>query len=269
MGFATVSVRRSQLITPKKGAHFMHPQDTPVPGPASRLTRTPEGLVYSGETLTYRITGLSPHNLDRLRVTLKAMLRHGSATDPGDQPTTFHIDTLDLYFSRGREGYAEACAKYLKAQQSTVMAELSLLIAALEAERVAMREKGNTAAVPPMSDEERKDVLDTLKSKDLLDRIAGDFDGIGYIGEKVNKLLAYIAAVSRLQADPLAVLVLSRSGAGKTSLQDAACKFVPPESVIQYTRLTGQSLFYRDQNALAKIIRCRNPFGREDRQVLG
>ena len=77
---------------------------------------------------------------------------------------------------------------------------------------------------------------------------------MGYIGEKHNKLLGYIAAVSRLQPDPLALLVLSRSGAGKTSLQDAVCKFVPSESVIQYTRMTGQSLFYRDKNALKNKV---------------
>jgi hypothetical protein len=225
--------------------------------PVTRLMRTPDGLVFSGDTLTYRITGLSAHNLDRLRVTLKA--------NPTDQPTTFHIDTLDLYFSRARECFAEACAKYLKAQQSIIMAELSLLIAALEAERIAMREKGNAATVPPMSDEEKKEALGTLKSKDLLKTIVSDFDGIGYIGEKVNKLIAYIAAVSRLQPDPLAVLVLSRSGAGKTSLQDAVCKFVPPESVIQYTRLTGQSLFYRDQNALKnKVLAIEEEDGMKD-----
>ena len=166
-----------------------------------KLSRTTEGLVYNGDTLTYRITGLSPHNLDRLRVTLKA--------NPADQPTTFHIDTLDLYFSRAREGFAESCAKYLKAQQSIVMAELSLLIAALEAERVAMREKGNTAAVPPMSDEEKKEALDTLKSKDLLKTIVSDFDGIGYIGEKVTQpcvspetLRAAVHAFTMQQAVP-------------------------------------------------------------------
>jgi DNA primase len=211
-----------------------------------KLSRTPDGLIYSGDSLTYRITGLQSYTLDRLRVTLKA--------HPTDQPATFHIDTLDLYFSRAREGFAEACAKYLKAQQATVMAELSLLITALEAERIAMREKGNAATVPPMDDKEKKEALDALKSKELLKRIVADFDAIGFIGEKVNKLVAYIATISRLLADPLAVLVLSRSGAGKTSLQDAVCKFVPPESVIQYTRLTGQSLFYRDQNALKNKV---------------
>lgn len=49
----------------------MPPQETPN-STTFPLSRTPEGLVYTEDTLTYRITGLSPHNLDRLRVTLKA-----------------------------------------------------------------------------------------------------------------------------------------------------------------------------------------------------
>jgi hypothetical protein len=213
---------------------------------ACNLSRSAEGLQFAGTNLSYRITGLTAYNLDRLRVTLKAATQNNGGT--------FHIDTVDLYNSRCREFFAEACAKYLKAQQPAVMAELSQIIAALEAERITMREKGNAATVTPMTEEERKEALDMLKSKDLLKRIVGDFDGLGFIGEKHNKLLGYIAAVSRLQPDPLALLVLSRSGAGKTSLQDTVCKFVPPEAVIQYTRMTGQSLFYREQNALKNKV---------------
>jgi hypothetical protein len=226
--------------------------------PACKLSRSTEGLHYAGDILRYRITGLTPYNLDRLRITLKAAPLE--KTGEG----LFHIDTLDLYQSRCREMFAEACAKYLKAQQAAVMAELSQMIAALEAERIAMRE-GKQPVVPVMSEEEKKEALETLKSKDLLRQIVGSFDAIGYIGEKCNKLLAYIAAVSRLLPDPLALLILSRSGAGKTSLQDAVCKFVPPESAIQYTRMTGQSLFYRDQNALKnKVLAIEEEDGMRD-----
>jgi DNA primase len=214
------------------------------PSPAT-LQRKPDGLYFEGATLGYRITGLTTYNLERLRVTLKAVAPSNGV---------FHVDTLDLYSSRAREDYAESCAKYLKAQQPSVLAELSQLISALEAERMAMREKGGDAAVPAMTEEEKKAALEALKSKDLLRTIVGDFDALGFIGEKRNKLLGYLAAVSRLQPDPLALLILSRSGAGKTSLQDAVCKFVPPESVIQYTRMTGQSLFYRDQNGLRNKV---------------
>jgi len=220
------------------------------------LSRSTEGLHFAGSCLTYRITGLTPYNLDRLRITLKA--------NPPDAVGNFHIDTVDLYNSRAREMFAEACTKYLKAQQTLVMAELMQIIAALEAERIAMRE-GNKPEVPTMTEGEKKEALETLRSKELLRRIVSDFDAIGYIGEKHNKLLGYIAGVSRLQPDPLALLILSRSGAGKTSLQDAICKFVPPESAIQYTRMTGQSLFYREQNALKnKILAIEEEDGMKD-----
>ncbi|MDD5342919.1 MAG: hypothetical protein PHW12_00710 [Smithella sp.] len=220
------------------------------------LSHTPEGLVFTGTILTYRITGLVAYNLERLRVTLKA--------NPSDMLGTFHIDTFDLYQSRSREFFAEACAKYLNVQVPLVMAELSQLIGALEAERIAMRE-GKKSEAPAMTEAEKNEALEVLKSKDLLKRISGDFDGIGYIGEKYNKLLGYIAAVSRLQPDPLALLILSRSGAGKTSLQEAVCKLVPVESAIQYTRMTGQALFYRDQNALKnKVLAIEEEGGMQD-----
>jgi DNA primase len=215
---------------------------TPHDQPVCAVVRTAEGLVFNGSTLTFRITGLTPYNLDRLRITLKA--------NPPEKLEPFHIDTLDLYNSRARENFADDCAKYLKAQPVAVMADLSRLIAALEAERVSMREQSGAIEVKPMSPQEKTEALIALKSKDLLKQIAADFDAIGYIGEKINKLLCYLAAISRLLPDPLAILILSRAGAGKTGMQEAVCKFVAPESAIQYTRLTGQSLFYRDENAL-------------------
>jgi hypothetical protein len=211
-----------------------------------RLSRTTEGLFFTGAVLAYRVTGLTPYNLERLRITLKA--------NPPEASSTFHVDTIDLYNSRCREVFAESCAKYLKAQEGAVMADLGLLIAALETERVNMREKGNTTPVTPMTDAERAEALKMLASKDLFQTILAGFDAQGYIGEKKNKLLGFLAAVSRIIDTPLAVLFLSRPGAGKTSLQNAVCKLVPPESVIQYTRVTGQSLFYRDANALKNKV---------------
>ena len=215
----------------------------------SRLSRSAEGLHYEGEHLLYRITGLTQYNLERLRITLKAQSAEPSAGG------LFHVDTLDLYQSRARESFAEGCTKYLKAQQTIVMAELSLLIASLEIERIAMRETQQTGTVAaPMSEEEKREALEVLKSKDLITVILDAFESLGYIGEKTNKLIGIFAVTSRLQPDPISLLFLSRPGAGKTNLQNTICKFVPPESVIQYTRLTGQSLFYRDANALKNKV---------------
>jgi ABC-type transport system involved in cytochrome bd biosynthesis fused ATPase/permease subunit len=60
--------------------------------------------------------------------------------------------------------------------------------------------------------------------------------------------------VSRLLASPLAVVVQSSSAAGKTSLMDAVLGFMPAESRIRYSAMTGQSLYYMGQTDLKHRI---------------
>ena len=64
------------------------------------------------------------------------------------------------------------------------------------------------------------------------------------VGEETNKLVGYLAAVSRHLEAPLAVVVQSSSAAGKSSLMDAVLAFVPEEERIQYSAMTGQALYY-------------------------
>jgi len=223
------------------------------------LKRKKEGLYFKADFLTYKVTGLKNYNLDRLKITLQAWKE--------DKPDTFHLDSFDLCSSRSRENFAEGCHKYLKVNQTAIMAELTQLVKLLQDEQVRMRENGGAdgKVVTPMSAEEKKEALDALKDPNLCQRIIDDFNAIGFIGENANKLLGYIAAISRLLPDPLALMTLSRSGAGKTSLQEAICKFVPPESAIEYTRITGQSLFYREENALKhKVLSIEEQEGMQD-----
>jgi hypothetical protein len=78
-------------------------------------------------------------------------------------------------------------------------------------------------------------------------------------------VIGYLAAVSRKLDDPLAVLVQSRSAAGKSTLQDAVLKFVPKEDYEKYTRLTGQALFYKDEEGLVhKLLAIEEEVGSED-----
>jgi hypothetical protein len=70
------------------------------------------------------------------------------------------------------------------------------------------------------------------------------------VGEHANKLLYYLAAVSRKMDHPLSVLILSSSGASKSTLQNAALQFCPPEDVVKVTALSGRALFYKEQASL-------------------
>ena len=95
-----------------------------------------------------------------------------------------------------------------------------------------------------INEEARAEALALLRDPQLLDRILEDFNKCGLVGEEANKLIAYLAAVSRHLEAPLAVVVQSSSAAGKSSLMDAVLAFVPEEECIQYSAMTGQSLYY-------------------------
>ena len=73
-------------------------------------------------------------------------------------------------------------------------------------------------------------------------------------GEETNKLLCYIACVSRKLDDPISILIQSRSAAGKSSLQEAVLSLVPQDDYIQYTRITDQALFYKEEDSLVHKI---------------
>jgi hypothetical protein len=70
---------------------------------------------------------------------------------------------------------------------------------------------------------------------------------------------------SRKTDEPLCILVLSSSGAGKTVLQDATLQFCPPEDLVRLTSLSGKALFYRDPTSLRhKVLAIEEEAGAEE-----
>ena len=92
--------------------------------------------------------------------------------------------------------------------------------------------------------------MELLRDPRLLERIVEDFARCGVVGEETNKLVGYLGVVSRHLDAPLAVIVQSSSAAGKSSLMDAVLAFVPEEQRVQYSAMTGQSLFYMGETDL-------------------
>lgn len=78
-----------------------------------------------------------------------------------------------------------------------------------------------------LTDAEREQAMQLLTDPQLIDRIAADFAQAGMVGEQVNCLVGYLAAVSRKLDRPLAVIVQSTSAAGKSALQDAVLSMCP------------------------------------------
>lgn len=105
-----------------------------------------------------------------------------------------------------------------------------------------------------MSVTERNEALSFLKDRHLMTRIAGDLDDSGLVGEEPNKLVGYLAMISRKLPKPLAIVVQSTSAAGKSSLLETLLSFVPPEDCMKYSSITPQSLYYMAEKGIKHKI---------------
>jgi DNA primase catalytic core len=195
----------------------------------------------------WRIRGLAKNQSpDVMKVNLRVMA--GSL---------YHVDGLDLYSARHRTSYINAAAGELKLKAEIIKRDIGKVLLKLEQlqdEQIkkAMEPEDKT---PQMTEAERKEALDLLKSPNLLDRIVTDFGTWGLVGERTNKLVGYLAAVSRKLEKPLAVVVQSASAAGKSTLMEAILAMMPEEQMVQYSAMTGQSLFYfGNKNLKHKIL---------------
>ncbi|MFO7899035.1 MAG: DNA primase [Planctomycetota bacterium] len=199
----------------------------------------------------YRLMGL-----DKGRRKLKATVRVEHAG-------RLHIDTLDLYSARSRRSLSQDLCRLFEETPEIVEADITKLVKRCE----AVRETAETdqAAAPALTAKEKEAAVEFGKRPDLFDAILADFETCGLVGEEANKLLCYLAVTSRKMSEPLCVLILSSSGAGKTALQDSVCGFVPPEDLVKLTSLSGKALFYKDRMSLKhKVLALEEGAGAED-----
>src|SRR5579885_3437827 len=163
-----------------------------------------------------------------------------------------HVDTFDLYSSRHRMMFSKQAGEELGVKEEVVSRDLGRMlwkIEELQRQRIQKTLEPKEQEVA-LSEEERAAALGLLRDPRLLDRILEDFERCGVVGEETNKLASYVAVVSRLLDAPLAILVQSSSAAGKSALMEAVLAMLPEEQRVQYSAMTGQSLFYMGETDL-------------------
>ena len=215
----------------------------PAPAPDICATVTDAEIVLTFADRRYRVRGLQK-NLSYAVLKVNVLVSCGEA---------FHVDTLDLYAARARASFITQAAIELRIKEDILKTDLGRVLLKLEAlqdEQIKQALAPAPLAAVQMDELERKEALELLQSPDLLQRILNDFDTCGLVGETTNKLVAYLAAVSRLLERPLGVVIQSSSAAGKSSLMDAVLAFMPIEAKVKYSAMTGQSLFYMGETNL-------------------
>jgi DNA primase len=215
--------------------------------PISRPLEVP--VEISGDELTitqgdrrYRVLGLEKN-------TSMGILRLNVLVTRDER---LHVDTFDLYSSRHRMMYSKQAGEELGVKEEVVSRDLGRMLWKLEElqrQRIQKMLEPKKEEVQ-LTEEERAAGLGLLRDPRLLDRILDDFERCGVVGEETNKLVSYLAVVSRLLDAPLAILVQSSSAAGKSAIMEAVLAMLPEEQRVQYSAMTGQSLFYMGETDL-------------------
>jgi DNA primase len=211
---------------------------SPVPAMAAEIEAQvrDEEIVMSLGDRRYRIRGLG-NNL-----AFDVLMKVNVLIDRGE---SFYVDTLDLYSVRARSGFMAQAARELNVTEDVIRHDLGKVLRKLEeCQEKQIAKTLQPTQKAPMPAEEQAEALALLKEPNLLDRLLADFTRCGVVGEETNKLIGYLAATSRKLDAPLAVMVQSSSAAGKSSLMEAVLAFMPGEDKVQYSAMTGQSLFY-------------------------
>jgi hypothetical protein len=158
----------------------------------------------------------------------------------------FFTDTLDLYNAKHRQNFVLQAQAETQVAADVLKRDIGQVLLAAEAlqEKLIKQTLEPAEKTVSLTNDEREDALKLLRDPKLLDRILEDYERCGVVGEITNKLVGYLAAISRKMDDPLAVIIQSTSAAGKSSLMEAVLAFVPEEERIKYSAMTGQSLYY-------------------------
>src|SRR5690606_32744108 len=170
----------------------------PIPSLAAQTTPEREPLSYSAESdevhgkmgdRLWRIRGLAKNTTPGI-LRLNVFVQGGAG---------FFVDSLDLYSARHRASFLKQAASELQLEERILKADVGRLLLSLEVlqEKLHKEAQESQNQRVELSDAEQAEAIALLKSPDLLDRIERDLDRCGLVGERKNKLLAYLAASSR------------------------------------------------------------------------
>ena len=173
----------------------------------------------------------------------------------------FYIDTLNLYVDKQRKRFVESVAKLLGQNSSEIEKLVFVWLRLLESESETL----DVLASVEVTEQDEKLALEFLNSPDLFNVLLEDFKTLGYTGEELNKQLAYLVMTSRKTKNPLSLIIMSNSAAGKSTLQKTVLDLCPAEECKHFTRLTAQSLYYLGKESLKhKFLSIEESEGSQD-----
>ncbi len=175
----------------------------------------------------------------------------------------------DLYDRHQLVNYAKTISeaeRHLDVNQ--VEAELLKLTDLLEAYRDKQLEQENGTKnktqnlLPP---EKEKEAIEFLSQPNVIQNIDKLIETSGIVGETNNRKMVFVIASTYKMLNPLHGLIQGTSGSGKTHLINAVANLMPPEDILNMTRVTSKSFYhYKNDELMNKLILIQDIDGLDD-----
>lgn len=177
---------------------------------------------------------------------------------------SFWLDQSRTQFARKVEGFEDELVKRHLLRLGQKLRRF------LAAEEKRLIDEGRPSA-PPMNEEEKREALNLLRDPLLINRVIDDLSALGYVGERTNKVVAYLVATSRKLGrresspdQPMACIIRGESASGKSALVDAVLNLMPPEEVFTVTSFSEKALIYFEKDFLRhKVVVVTERVGAE------
>ena len=95
-----------------------------------------------------------------------------------------------------------------------------------------------------LNEQDKKQALKILKSKNLLSQITKHLNKTGIIGENENAQILFTSLASHKSGNPFSVICLAKSGIGKSYILQKLSRCTPQENYTFHTQISENAIYY-------------------------
>lgn len=206
-------------------------------------------LAYQTAIGTFYVLGSVSNDFSTLKATI--------AFESSDTGKTYR-QKLDLYERSHVVGFIKMVCEQEGINSNELDSEIARLTTHIEKKRVQNLDidlperKRQSNLLPP---EKEREAIAFLSQPNVIGRMDELIAASGIIGEENNRKLVFVIASTYKMSNPLHGLIQGTSGSGKTHLINSISKLMPPEDVINLTRVTSKSFYhYQEDDLINKLI---------------
>ena len=239
--YLTAGGTKNQIKTLIEATDVYEPEKSK---PAYKYQKKDSEHIFDFDQVCIRLSGLKEDA--SLRVRIRITYQNKS-----------HFDSLDLYNASRRTSFINQSVSKLSLRNDELENYLTQVIDKLEA--IARKKsyaehdrKGRKKR--ELTQHEQELGIQLLSDPRLIETVRLHLTKAGCVGERANKVLLYLLALSRRRTSPLSAYVMGRSSGGKTWLVKQVAMFTPKAENLFINSASEQAFYYTGDDLRGMLV---------------